>query len=113
MSLKISTSILAASFAIAAFVGSVGTSAAAAGDKQQFRLAYKSPLARNGIDTAPGLYNYAGHQTFAPAHYQSPLARNGIDTAHRLQTYTRPELFSPVRYPWAGYTDNHDAWMDW
>ncbi len=78
MSLKISTSILAASFAIAAFAVSVGPSAAAVGNKQQ-----------------------------------SSIARNGIDTAHRLYSYAGPEPFAPVHYPRPGYTDNHDAWMNW
>ncbi len=78
MSLKISISVLAASLAAASLAASVGAGAAAAGDKQ------KSPIARNGVDTAHRLYNYAG-----------------------------PQPIAPVRYPRPGYTDNHDAWMNW
>ena len=77
MSLKISISLLAASLATASLAASAGA-AAAAGNKQQ------SLLARNGIDTAQRLYNYAG-----------------------------PEPFAPARYPRPGYADNHDAWMNW
>jgi hypothetical protein len=44
---------------------------------------------------------------------QSPIARNGIDVSHRLYSYARPELFAPIRHPRLGYTDKHDAWMDW
>ena len=66
MSLKKTISVVAASFAIASLAASVGAGAAAAADKQQ------SPIARNGIDTAHRLYNYAGPQPFAPVHYPRP-----------------------------------------
>jgi hypothetical protein len=42
---------------------------------------------------------------------QSPIARNGIDTAHGLYNYAGPGSFAPARYPRPGYTLNHDAWL--
>ncbi len=69
MSLKISTSVLAASFAMATVVASVGASAAAVAGNEH---PYQSPLARNGIDSARRLYGYAGPSPFADVHYPGP-----------------------------------------
>jgi hypothetical protein len=65
MSLKISISVLAASFAIASLAASVGAGAAAVGNERQ------SPLARNGIDTSHRLYRYPGG--IAPGIYSYAL----------------------------------------
>jgi hypothetical protein len=54
-----------------------------------------------------------GAAAAAGSKQQSPIARNGIDTAHRLYSDAGPEPFVAVRYPRPGYTDNHDAWMNW
>jgi uncharacterized membrane protein len=71
-------SVLVASFAIASLATSVTASAAAANNKQR-----------------------------------SPIARNGVDTAHRLYNYAGTEPFQSVRFARPGYTENHDAWMNW
>jgi hypothetical protein len=65
MSLKITASVIAASFVIASLAASVEASAAA-GNK------YQSPLARNGIDVSQRLSSYAGPEPFAPVHHPRP-----------------------------------------